>query len=244
MENGSGIAPRSASRQVGRGIALSATGLRKSFDNGLVCALAGADLEVPAGERVAVTGPTGCGKTTLLSILGLLDGFDEGEVRIDGRPSAGIRSPERWRAENVGIVFQLHHLLPHLTAAENVGVPLVGRGLPRSAVRRMVDGAIGRVGLTHRATTLASRLSGGERQLAAVARAVVGTPRLLLADEPTGSVDSATGARIVQLILDFSAATGATVVLVTHEEAVARRLDRVVVMRDGLIADAGRRAPS
>jgi putative ABC transport system ATP-binding protein len=108
----------------------------------------------------------------------------------------------------------------------------------------MVDGAIGRVGLTHRATTLASRLSGGERQLAAVARAVVGTPRLLLADEPTGSVDSATGARIVQLILDFSAATGATVVLVTHEEAVARRLDRVVVMRDGLIADAGRRAPS
>ncbi len=221
------------------GVALRAAALRKAFDRGLVRALAGVDLEVAAGERVAVTGPTGCGKTTLVSLLALLERPDAGELLVDGRPAAGIRSPEGWRARNVGIVFQLHHLLPHLSAAENVALPLVGRGLPRAAVRARAKEAIASVGLAARATTLASRLSGGERQLAAVARALVGRPRLILADEPTGSVDSDTGARIVELILESSTASGATVVLVTHEHAVAERLGRVVAMRDGRVVDDG-----
>jgi len=234
-------APRDtrSAAEAGRGIALAAAGLTKSFDGGLVRALAGVDLAIRSGERVAVTGPTGCGKTTLLALLGLLETPDAGELRIDGVPSGQFRSPERWRAESVGIVFQLHHLLPHLTAAENVAVPLAGRGLPTSVVRRLVADAIGRVGLGHRASTLAGRLSGGERQLAALARALVGGPRLLLADEPTGSVDSATGARLVRLILELSAASGATVVLVTHEAGVAERMDRVVVMADGRVVQGG-----
>ena len=228
---------RAAGADVGgrRGIELAAADLVKSFDGGLVRALAGVDLEVHPGERVAVTGPTGCGKTTLLTLLGLLDVPDGGELRIDGAPSSAIRSPERWRAENVGIVFQLHHLLPHLTAAENVAVPLAGRGLARREAGAMVGDAIERVGLGHRSGTLAARLSGGERQLVALARALVARPRLLLADEPTGSVDSATGERLVTLILELSAATAATVVLVTHEASVARRMDRVVAMRDGQV---------
>jgi putative ABC transport system ATP-binding protein len=225
------------------GVAIDATGLKKSFEGGLVRALAGADIAVGAGERVAVTGPTGCGKTTLLSLVALLERSDEGDLQIDGRPSAAVRSPEDWRAANVGIVFQLHHLLPHLTAGENVALPLEGRGLARAEVRRLAKASLGWVGLERRGGTLAGRLSGGERQLVAVARALVGRPRLVLADEPTGSVDSETGARVVQLLLDFSAATGATLVLVTHEAGVAARLDRIVAMRDGRITYEGRQDP-
>ena len=222
------------------GVAIRCAGLSKSFDSGLVRAVESVDLEIAPGEGVAVTGPTGCGKTTLLSLMALLEKPDAGELCIDGRPSADVGSPEDWRASSLGIVFQLHHLLPHLTAAENVALPLMGRGLARSASRPLVQASIERVGLGARAATLASRLSGGERQLVAIARALVGRPRLVLADEPTGSVDSTTGERVVQLLLDYCSASGATLVLVTHMEAVAGRLDRVIAMLDGRIVDQGR----
>lgn len=215
------------------GVGLRAHGLSKSFDGGLVRALLDADFAAAAGEKVAITGPTGCGKSTLLSLLALLDVPDAGELLVDGRASATLAPAERWRAENVGIVFQFHHLIPHLTVAENTALPLAGLGLARAERARRVSGMLERAGLAHRAKTLATKLSGGERQLCAVARALVGEPRLLLADEPTGSVDSENGERILGLLSGWCRESGATMVLVTHDPNVAKAADRTAPMRDG-----------
>lgn len=219
------------------GIAISARSLAKSFEGGLVRALDGVDLDVSAGERLALTGPTGCGKTTLLSLLSLLDEPDAGEVRFDGRPASGLGPPEAWRSANVGIVFQLHHLLPHLTVAENVALPLAPRGGPQAEKDEKVDVILGRLGLAHRARTVAGRLSGGERQLAAVARALVASPSLLFADEPTGSVDTRAGRLILDHLAGWCESSGATLVLVTHDPAVASAMDRTVAMRDGRVVE-------
>lgn len=223
------------------GIEISARGLTKSFDGGLVRALSGADFEAAAGEKVAITGPTGCGKSTLLSLLSLLDEPDGGEILVDGRPASALGPAERWRAENVGIVFQLHHLVSHLTVAENTALPLAGRGLARSERTRRVGEMLERAGLAHRATALAAKLSGGERQLCAVARALVGEPRLLLADEPTGSVDSGNGERILGLLSGWCRESGATMVLVTHDPDVAKTADRAASMRDGRFVSSAER---
>ena len=219
------------------GIAISARGLDKCFDDGLVQALRGMDLEVQGGERVAVMGPTGCGKSTLLSLLALLDAPDGGELLLEGGAAAAIRSPERWRAANVGIVFQLHHLLPHLTVRENVALPLLD-GRRRDGVADRVAAVLDDLGLSHRGDARAATLSGGERQLAAVARALVGEPRLILADEPTGNVDTATGRRIVETLAAWSGRRAATVVVVTHDREVAAVADRIVHMRDGRVDNA------
>ena len=217
------------------GITVAVRGLGKSFDGGLVEALRGVDLEIGAGERVAVMGPTGCGKSTLVSLLALLDVPDAGTILLDGHSPRELAPEEDWRRRELGIVFQLHHLLPHLTTRENVLLPVVGRqGLP--AARDRADALLARLGLSHRAGTLAARLSGGERQLAALARALVNEPRLLLADEPTGSVDSATGQRILDTLLDWCHEHPVTVVVVTHDSSVAARLDRTILMRDGVVA--------
>jgi ABC-type lipoprotein export system ATPase subunit len=213
---------------------LDARGLVKSFDNGLVRALQGVELAIGAGERVAIMGPTGCGKSTLLALLALLEAPDAGELLLDSRPVAELGSPEVWRARNVGIVFQFHHLLPHLSAEENVTLPLQGRAERRRGSPR-VGTLLAELGLEARAATLAAKLSGGERQLTAVARALVNEPRLVLADEPTGSVDSATGARILETLLGWSGRQAATLVVVTHDPAIAARLDRTVHMSDGRI---------
>lgn len=215
------------------GIGISARGLTKAFDGGLVLALSGADFDAAPGEKVAITGPTGCGKSTLLSLLSLLDEPDGGTILFDDRPADTLEPAERWRAQNVGIVFQLHHLIPHLTVAENTALPLAELGLARAERARRVDEILERAGLVPRARTLAAKLSGGERQLCAVARALVGRPRLLLADEPTGSVDSANGERILGLLDGWCEESGATMVLVTHDPGVARRAGRIEAMRDG-----------
>ena len=201
----------------------------------MVRALDGVDLSIDPGERVAITGPTGCGKSTLLSILALLEYPDEGELLLGGRAAASIAPAEAWRVKHLGVIFQFHHLLPHLTAEENVMLPLIGRGLARKEVRRRSREMLDAIGLGHRAGFLITKLSGGERQLTAVARALIGKPVLVLADEPTGSVDSKTGERILRLLVGEELTRTATVVLVTHDPQVAARADRQVSMLDGRI---------
>jgi len=217
------------------GVSVSARGLRKTFDGGLVQALVDVDLEILPGERVAIMGPTGSGKSTLLALLALLDHPDAGALELGGKPASQIRCPESWRATNLGIVFQLHHLLGHLTAVENVMLPLIGKG---GRVRDQHEKALAlleSLGLGHRADTLAAHLSGGERQITAVARALVNNPKLLLADEPTGSVDSVTGVRVLEILDRWSARQGGSLVMVTHDPAVASWSDRVVHLRDGRV---------
>lgn len=222
------------------GVAIQARGLRKEFDGGLVRAIEGVDLDVAPSETIAITGPTGCGKSTLLALLALLDEPDAGTLTLDGAASTSIRPAERWRARTLGLIFQFHHLLPHLTAEENIAIPLVGIGAGRRERQQRSLEMLDRVGLSHRRRALAATLSGGERQLVAVARAVVNRPALLLADEPTGSVDSATGERILDLMLGGTATAGATVILVTHDPRVAALAPRQLRMLDGRIVDGTR----
>ena len=226
---------RSAKPNPKPGKAIVAQNLVRHFDNGLVHALDGVDLEISQGEKVAIMGPTGCGKSTLLHILALLDQPDGGSLWMDGRPADSIRPAEAWRAHRVGIIFQLHHLLSYLTAEENVRLALTGCSLSRCDQHQRVRSILEHIGLRGRAGTYAAKLSGGERQLTAVARALVRKPALVLADEPTGSVDSSTGQEILRLIFEHGRHHNATVILVTHDAEVAERADRRIVMKDGRI---------
>jgi putative ABC transport system ATP-binding protein len=203
----------------------------------LVHALRGVDLRVARGELVAIVGPSGSGKTTLLEILGCLSQPSRGSYRLDGREVAALDSDElaRVRAERIGFVFQGYNLLPRLSAAENVELPLVYRRVPPRERRRRAHEALGRVGLAQRATHRPSELSGGECQRVALARALVGEPALVLADEPTGNLDTATGEGILAM---FGAlhGEGHTLVVVTHDPRVAGLAPRRVEIHDGRIA--------
>jgi putative ABC transport system ATP-binding protein len=201
-----------------------------------VLALAGVSLRIQKGEKLAIMGPSGSGKTTLLSILGCLDRPTRGEHLFEGRSVASLDDDElsRLRNRSVGFVFQAFHLIPQLTVAENVETPLLYEGAPLAEWRPRALRALERVGLAHRSDHRPSELSGGEAQRAAIARALVTAPRLLLADEPTGNLDSATGEEIAALLDELNAG-GATVVLVTHNEALARRAARVLRLRDGRV---------
>jgi len=208
-----------------------------------VVALGGVDLAVEAGELVALVGPSGSGKSTLLQIAGGLDVPDAGRVVVDGRDLAGLSVAERARARRrqIGFVFQFFHLLPTLSVAENVELPLLlDRRRNRAARVRML---LERVGVDHRAGHLPAELSGGEMQRAAIARALAGGPELLLADEPTGNLDSATGAAVLELLAELVGEAGTTLVMVTHDEAAAARADRVLHLRDGRLTDAVEPAP-
>ena len=206
-----------------------------------VVALAGISLEIQAGEKLAIMGPSGSGKTTLLSILGCLDRPSAGEHLFEGQSVKSLGDDElsRLRNRSVGFVFQAFHLIPQLSVAENVETPLLYEGASLSEWRPRALRALERVGLAHRADHRPSELSGGEAQRAAIARALVTTPRLLLADEPTGNLDTATGEEIAKL-LDELNAQGATVVLVTHNEALGRGARRVLRLRDGRVVSEER----
>ncbi|MGP4110459.1 ABC transporter ATP-binding protein [Streptomyces sp. 4N509B] len=222
---------------------LRARGLRKEYGKGtgLVRAVDGVDLDVAAGETVAVMGPSGCGKSTLLQLLGGLDGPSGGEVWLAGRriDQLGERALGRMRRTDVGFVFQAFHLMEELTAVENVELPalLAGRS-PRAARRRAVE-LLERVGLADRADFLPSALSGGQRQRVAVARALSNEPAIVLADEPTGNLDSAAATEVLRLFERLHEA-GQTLVIVTHDARIAATADRLISMRDGALVDETR----
>jgi ABC-type lipoprotein export system ATPase subunit len=197
-------------------------------------ALDGVNLQVERGELVTVMGPSGSGKSTLLNVIGALDKPTNGSVFINGQDLAKIRDKDRFRAKTVGFMFQLHNLLPTLTAKENVIVPMMGHVGSRARKKRAEE-LLELVGLPDRMNHLPGQLSGGQRQRVAVARALANNPPLVLADEPTGSLDTAAGMELLKLIHDLNESQGTTFLVVTHDASVARQTKRVLVMADGKI---------
>ncbi len=218
-------------------------GVSRTYADGTaeaVPALRGVDVSFAAGEFLSVEGPSGCGKTTLLNLLGLLDTPSAGDVRWDGRPVSELtdRERSRLRLERVGFIFQRFYLLPTLTAAENVELPMRALGLARPERRRRAADLLREVGLDARARAYPHQLSGGEEQRVAIARAVANGPGLLLADEPTGELDSASASVVLDLLGRVRAERAATLVLVTHNPEVAARATRHLTLRDGrIVAD-------
>ncbi|HEX9674740.1 MAG TPA: ABC transporter ATP-binding protein [Anaerolineales bacterium] len=198
-------------------------------------ALDGVNLKVAPGEFISVMGPSGSGKSTLLNMIGALDRPSQGSVLVDGQDLATVRNKDEFRAKTVGFVFQLHNLIPTLTARENVEVPMAGYVSARGKHERAHE-LLNLVGLSHRQDHLPNQLSGGERQRVAIARALANSPALILADEPTGNLDTAAGLMLMKLMRELNASHGTTFLVVTHDPAVARQTRRVVVMADGKIA--------
>ena len=207
--------------------------VRKTFEDGRIVALGGMDLQVSRGEFVAVVGPSGCGKSTLLHLIAALDEPDSGSIHVGGHALESHKELSHYRARHVGMVFQLHNLLPTLTAIENVQVPMFELDLGVRERRRRAQNLLRAVGLEGRERNRPPQLSGGERQRVAIARALANEPPILLADEPTGSLDSAAGRTVLDLIERLRAENGLTIVLVTHDRDVAARADRLVHMLDG-----------
>ncbi|MDH5235930.1 MAG: ABC transporter ATP-binding protein [Gemmatimonadota bacterium] len=217
-------------------------GIKKVFytDEVETHALEDIDFEIKQGEYVAISGPSGCGKTTLLSILGLLDTPSAGEYELDGQPVARLTPIERARVRNrqIGFIFQAFNLIGDLTVFENVELPLTYRDMPAAERRERVNKALDRVGMTHRAKHYPTQLSGGQQQRVAVARAVAGDPAILLADEPTGNLDSRNGEAVMELLRELNK-NGSTICMVTHDSRYAQHADREVHLFDGRVVAAG-----
>jgi putative ABC transport system ATP-binding protein len=215
-------------------------GVHKVYRTGLVetSALSGLSLSIAVGEFIAVMGPSGSGKTTFLNVAGLLDDFDRGEYVLDGTPVAGLSDAQlaSLRNQKLGFVFQSFNLIPDLDVFDNVDIPLRYRGLPARERKERIERVLAKVGLTARMRHLPGQLSGGQQQRVAIARAIVGEPQLLLADEPTGNLDSATARHIVDLLEKINR-DGTTVVMVTHDVELASRASRTVHVLDGQIID-------
>ena len=221
--------------------ALELEGVQRSFAQGdaRLPVLRRIDLAVSEGETVALIGPSGSGKTTLLQIAGLLDRPDAGEVRISGESASGLsdRRLSAMRARHLGFVFQFHQLLPEFSARENLVIPQLVTGRPKREARERADALLAMVGLTNRAAHRPARLSGGEQQRVAIARATANAPRLLLADEPTGNLDEANGRLVIRTFLELAHEAGVAALVATHNIDLARQLDRIVRLEDGVLLE-------
>ena len=207
----------------------------KAYESGRVIALDRVNLEINSGEFVAITGPSGSGKTTLLNMIGAMDIPDTGEVIINGSPVSTRRELDRIRAEKIGFVFQMHNLIPVLTARQNVEIPMLPKPIKAGKRKDRALELLEEVQLRSRADSSIQGLSGGERQRVAIARALANSPALLLADEPTGNLDSSTGNEVMNLLHNQCARTGAALILVTHNDNLCKEADQHIRMRDGKI---------
>ena len=216
-------------------IVVRAEDVWKSYEDGAIRVLNGVYFEAAEGQTIALCGPSGCGKSTLLHLFGGLDKPDRGRITVNGTELNGHRSPLRLLRREVGFVFQLHNLIPDLTLEENCLIPTVAAGIDRKTARARLLQLTERTGVSHRLDQRIQKLSGGERQRTALCRALMNKPRILLADEPTGSLDEKTSSIVFELLLDLVATEGITMVMATHDRALAQRCDRLVEMRDGRI---------
>jgi putative ABC transport system ATP-binding protein len=221
--------------EAGGGAEVVVDHVSKAFEDGRIRALRDVSLRVDPGEFVALTGPSGCGKSTLLNLIGALDRPDGGTILVAGLDVARLEDPDEYRAATVGFVFQFHNLIPTLTALENVQIPLLGRGRSRVGREQRARALLEEVGLSHRERSRPPTLSGGERQRVAIARALANEPMVLLADEPTGALDSDTGEQVIDLMRRVGAERGMTIVLVTNDDQVALAAARRLQLRDGAI---------
>jgi putative ABC transport system ATP-binding protein len=226
--------------KAGTGALISLDGVTKVFytDEVETHALSNIQLEIKKGEYVSIAGPSGCGKSTLLSLLGLLDSPTSGAYALDGKSVANLTAGDRARIRNreIGFIFQSFNLIGDLSVIENVELPLTYRGMKAAERRARAQEALERVGMAHRARHLPSQLSGGQQQRVAVARAVAGKPLILLADEPTGNLDSKSGEAVMELLRELHR-DGATLCMVTHDQRYARHADRTVHLFDGRVVD-------
>ena len=216
-----------------------AHGLKKLFDEGQVQALRGVTFQIKQGEFVAVIGPSGCGKTTLLQMLGALDLPTAGILSYRGKSLGGLADPAAYRAREIGFIFQSFHLLPTFTAIENVQIPMFESDRPLSERPQRARELLAAVGLENREDHFPANLSGGERQRVAIARSLANGPSVLLADEPTGNLDSENAANILDLLIRLHREQAMTMVLVTHDMSIARRASRAIQMKDGYIVFDG-----
>ena len=218
-------------------IVLSAEDVWKSYDHGAIAVLRGIDFEAVEGQTTALCGPSGCGKSTLLHLLGGLDSADRGRVSVRGVEIDRRFNLLRFLRHEVGFVFQLHNLIPDLTLEENCLIPTVAAGTNRRIAEARLKELANRTGLTHRLGHRIQKLSGGERQRTALCRALMNRPRILLADEPTGSLDEAASGAVFELLLDIVASEKVTLVMATHDRNLAERCDRLLEMHDGRIRE-------
>ncbi len=209
----------------------------RTYPDGGVTALVDVSLEINKGEYVAIMGPSGSGKSTLLNLLGTLDRPTSGEIYFDGQPMSKMRDLDAFRSQKIGFVFQSFYLLPTLTAVENVQIPMFERPLSGRARIQRADELLKRVGMSHRSSHLPMQLSVGERQRVAIARALANEPPMLLADEPTGNLDSKSGASVLDLFDQLHRQRGMTLIVITHSLEVAERAERIVWIRDGQLSE-------
>lgn len=226
-----------AANQVQSRVALACEDVHKSYDEGTVAVLRGIDFEILEGQTVALCGPSGCGKSTLLHLFGGLDWADRGRILVNGIEVNRKRDLLRLLRHEVGFIFQLHNLIPDLTLAENCLIPTVAAGIERNTAMRRIEELAEQTGLPHRLNHRIQKLSGGERQRTAICRALMNRPKILLADEPTGSLDEQSSEAVFNLLMNLVQTEGTTLLMATHDRALAARCDRVAEMHDGRIRD-------